>query len=102
MGGREPATPQSGFLFTPQLCFSLFIFHVLSWHERDFFSLHGGGGRLRLALRSHGAQHDEAAAAGLGWGVGGVGRAAFLDSKHQNSPHKQRSISPESVLLSPV
>lgn len=63
------ASPSQGFYLPhSSVCFSLFIFHVLSWHERDLFPSRWKG-RFRLALRSHGAQQDEAGVEG--WRGGG-------------------------------
>lgn len=71
----------------------------------SYFMCYSGMKGIFFSLRSGGA--------GYGWLSGhtahnkmrrrGWGGAAFLDSKHQNSPHKQRrSISLENVRLSPV
>lgn len=68
-----PSPSQDSYLLHSSVWFSVFIFHVLSWHERGLFPSPWRG-RLWLAL---GSQRDEA-------GAGGTG-AAFLDSKHQNS-----------------
>lgn len=68
---------------------SVFIIHIscgiLAWKGVISFMVEG---RLWLALRSQGLQQD------------GLGGMAFVDSKHQNSLHKQgRNISPENVML---
>ncbi len=54
--------------------FSLFIFHAVSWHERELFP---SWWRAGYGWLSGHAAHNK-----LGRG------AAFLDSKHQNSLHK--------------
>lgn len=48
--GTEPPSRDS-YLHHSSVCFSLFIFHVLSWHERDLFPSRRRG-RLRSALGS--------------------------------------------------
>lgn len=88
------ASPSQGFYLPhSSVCFSLFIFHVLSWHERDLFPSRWKG-RFRLALRSHGAQQDEA-------GVEGRGQLFWIQSIKTARTNRE-SISPENVLLSPV
>lgn len=57
-----PSPSQDSYLLHSSVWVSVFIFHVLSWHERDLFpSLWRG--RLWLAL---GSQRDEAGAEGRG------------------------------------
>lgn len=78
--------PQSGFLFTSQLCLFFFI-HIscviLAWKGLISFTVEG-----QVSVGSQVARRTTR------WGGGGGAGAAFLDSKHQNSSHKQRKYFP--------